>query len=97
MAAIIIRRGQVAERGAVGLRSAASGIPVTADDQWHMGSLTKSMTATLAAIMVEDGLITWDTTPLEVWPSLANSIHADYRNTTLRQFLSHTSGMRRGR
>jgi len=95
MGAIVIRDGQVAERAAVGLRSADGGAGVTTADQWHMGSITKSMTATLAAQLVEDGLIDWDTTPLEVWPELAGEIHADFRNATLRQFLSHTSGLKR--
>ena len=95
MGAIVIRNGQVAERAALGVRSADGGPSVTTADQWHMGSITKSMTATLAALMVEDGLIGWDTTPVQVWPELANEIHADFRNATLRQFLSHTSGMKR--
>ena len=95
MGAIVIRNGQVTERAALGLRSADGGPGVTTADKWHMGSITKSMTATLAALMVEDGLIGWDTTPVQVWPDLANDIHADFRNATLRQFLSHTSGMKR--
>ena len=95
MGAIVIRNGQVAERAVRGQRSVNGSAAVTVDDQWHMGSITKSMTSTLAALMVEDGLIGWDTTPLEVWPDLANEIHADFRNATLRQFLSHTSGMQR--
>src|SRR5262245_12846888 len=64
IAAVVIRRGQVVEKGAVGLRSASANVRVTTDDLWHIGSITKSMTATLAAILVEDGLITWDTRPL---------------------------------
>src|SRR5690242_106777 len=64
MAAVVIRRGQVAEKAAVGLRSIDAAVPVTTDDQWHIGSITKSMTATLAASLVEDGLITWDTRPI---------------------------------
>ncbi|HET9473614.1 MAG TPA: serine hydrolase domain-containing protein [Steroidobacteraceae bacterium] len=95
MGAIIIRDGQVTERAALGLRSVQGGSRVTTADQWHMGSITKSMTATLAALMVEDGLIGWDTTPLQVWPELASEIHADFRDATLRQFLSHTSGLKR--
>lgn len=93
MGAIVIRNGQVTERAAVGLRSADGGPSVTTADQWHMGSITKSMTSTLAALMVEDGLIGWDTTPAQVWPEL--EIHTDFRNATLRQFLSHTSGLKR--
>jgi hypothetical protein len=57
--------------------------------------MTKAMTATLAAILVEDGLISWETTPVDVWPELTNAIHPAFRNVTLRQFLSHSSGMKR--
>ena len=95
LAAIVIRRGQVVESGAVGLRSADGSVSVTMQDQWHIGSLTKSMTATLAAMMVEDGLLTWSTRPIDVWPDMANDIHAGFREVTLRQLLSHTSGMKR--
>lgn len=95
MAVILVRNGQVAESAAVGKRSADSSVAVTTADGWHMGSLTKAMTATLAGVLVEDGVIDWDTTPLEVWPEFADQLHADYRSVTLRQFLSHTSGMKR--
>ena len=95
LAVILVRRGQVAELAAVGRRSANNSIQVTTADRWQIGSMTKAMTATLAAILVEDGLISWDTTCAEVWPELAGSIHAGFRNTTLRQLLSHSSGMKR--
>lgn len=95
VAVIVIRRGQVVEKGAVGLRSALASVRVSTQDQWHIGSMTKSMTATLAAILVEDGLITWDTRPIDVWPEISGRIDSGFRDTTLRQLLSHTSGMKR--
>lgn len=95
LATIVIRHGQVVERGAVGLRSADSSVRVTAADQWHIGSITKSMTSTLAALLVEDGLIAWDTRPIDVWPQMASRIHSGFRDVTLRQLLSHSSGMKR--
>lgn len=93
--AIVIRNGEIAERAVVGVRSTASSVPATVDDQWHLGSITKSMTSTLAAVLVEDGVITWDTTPAQVWPASVNDMNASFRNVTLREFLSHTSGMKR--
>ena len=95
LAVIVVRRGQIAEFGAVGRRAANNSIQVTTADRWQIGSMTKAMTATLAAILVEDGLISWDSTPLDVWPELASSIHPGFRNATLRQFLSHSAGMKR--
>ena len=95
MAVVVVRHGRVAERGVVGLRSAGSTVRAGIGDQWMLGSITKSMTATLAAVQVEDGLITWDTTPVDVWPELAAKIHPAFRAVTLRQWLSHSSGMKR--
>ena len=95
LAVVLVRRGQIAEMGAVGRRSASSGVQVTTSDRWQIGSMTKAMTATLAAILVEDGVIGWDTKPIDVWPELAADIHPGFRDTTLRQLLSHTSGMKR--
>jgi len=92
---IIIRHGQVVERAVSGVRSVENNVRVTVDDEWHVSSLTKSMTATVAAMLVEDGLITWDTRPLDVWPELDATINPDFRNITLRQLLSHTSGLKR--
>lgn len=95
MAIAIVRDGQVVERAAAGRRSASNDVLVTTEDRWHLGSMTKAMTATLAAVLVEDGLITWDSRPVDVWPELAGSIHSGFRQATLRQFLSHTTGMKR--
>jgi len=95
MAGILVRNGQAVERAAVGLRSKNAGIAVTTGDQWHIGSMTKSMTATLAALMVEDGSINWDTRPIDVWPEFSSVIHPGFREVTLKQLLSHTSGMKR--
>ena len=54
LGAIMIVQGQVLETAAVGRRSVSSSERVTAQDLWHVGDLTKSMTATLAG--VSDGI-----------------------------------------
>lgn len=62
-------------------------------DVWHVGSLTKSMTATLAARMVDAGLITWDTRLGAVLGDTYPEMHADWQGTPLRALLTHLSGM----
>lgn len=94
MATVIVQNGQVAEATAEGQRSAAGGPSVTIGDKWHLGSLTKAMTATLAGTLVEMSVIGWDTTPLDVWPELDTMIHTELRSITMRQLLSHTAGLR---
>lgn len=58
---------------------------------WHIGSITKSFTATLILMLVERGRLELDT-PIDTY--LADSeMHADWRRRTLRQLLSHTAGL----
>jgi len=61
-----------------------------ATDRFHLGSDTKAMTATLAAALVEQGLIRWDTT-LGEFPDL--KMHKSMRAVTLLDLLSHRSGI----
>ena len=44
---------------------------MTVNDRFHLGSDTKAMTALLAAMLVEEGKIRWNSTMLEVFPELA--------------------------
>ena len=60
-AAVSMTSTGVIELAATGLRAVGFPERVTDKDQWHLGSITKSMTATLAARLVEKGRITWDT------------------------------------
>jgi CubicO group peptidase (beta-lactamase class C family) len=93
LAAVLIRSGKIVETGAVGVRALGSPEPVTIHDRWHMGSNTKSMTATLAAALVEEGMIDWDTTIAEVFPDFAESIRPGYADVRLDELLSQTAGL----
>ena len=95
LATIVVHDNQVVELAAEGVRRIDGSVAVSTDDKWHLGSLTKSMTATLAGVMVEMSVVSWDTTPLDVWPELDGSIHSQFRSITLRDLLSHTAGLRR--
>lgn len=75
-----------------GVRRVA-GSAVQAADRFPVGSLTKSMTASLAAVLVQDGLIGWDTRLLDLLPELAGTARADYAGVTLRDLLAHRSGL----
>ncbi len=50
------------------------------------------MTATVAAMLVEQGKISWTTTIGEAFPELKSEIHPDYLGVTLEQLLSHRGG-----
>ncbi len=94
LTAIIVAQGQIADQAASGVRSINNSALVTTADRWHLGSITKAMTATLAAILVEQSVISWDTTPLDIWPELAASMHPQYQSVTVVDLLSHQAGLR---
>ena len=92
LAAAVVVDGQVVMSNAVGFRKNGSPEKVTADDEFHLGSVTKSMTATVAAMLVEQGKISWTTTIGETFPEWKNEIHPDYLGVTLEQLLSQRGG-----
>jgi len=92
LAAAVVKGGQTVAVGAVGVRKAGSPQRVTTDDKWHIGSCTKSMTAVLAAMLVEDGTLRWDVTLAEMFPELAPQMQAGWRDVTLEQLLAHHGG-----
>ena len=93
LAAAVVQDGKVVAAGAVGTRRVGTKTPVTLDDRFHIGSDTKAMTALLAAMLVEEGKLRWDTAVLEVFPELAPTMDARLKRVTLEQLLSHTSGL----
>ncbi len=93
LAGAVVKDGRTAALGAVGVRKHGDKTPVTADDQFHLGSCTKSMTATLAGMFVEEGKLAWDSTLAETLPDLADKMHEDVRGVTVEQLLQHRSGL----
>ncbi|MCH8530598.1 MAG: beta-lactamase family protein [Saccharospirillum sp.] len=92
MAGVVFQAGEVRYLAAAGERKKGSGVAVTVDDRWHIGSITKSMTATLLAVLVEAGELDWDA-PLLPLLDMAEAAHPDWQGLTLAQVLSHTSGL----
>jgi len=92
LAASVVVDGKIVVTNAVGFREDGGPERVTADDRFHLGSVTKSMTATVAAMLVEQGKTTWETTIGEAFPELRDKIHTDYLGVTLEQLLAHRGG-----
>jgi D-alanyl-D-alanine carboxypeptidase len=93
VAAGVVRRGTVVAVGAIGVRSLASGEGVRITDAFHLGSVAKSLSATLIAVLVERGALSWSTTPGDALPEMENAIHPLSRAMTLAQMLAHTAGL----
>jgi CubicO group peptidase (beta-lactamase class C family) len=78
---------------AAGEAEHATGRPVTADLAFPIGSIGKAFTATVAMILVADGDLDLDSPAGDHVPELAGKPTAA---VTLRQLLSHTSGLESG-
>ena len=92
VAVVLVQGGQVSGVGAAGVRRAGGSEAVTREDRWHLGSCTKSMTATLVGTLVEEGRITWDSTVAELLGSRLN-MRPEYEKVTVTQLLSHRAGV----
>ncbi len=93
LAVMAVGTGGMLELGATGQRALGHPEPVTAEDLWHVGSLTKSMTATLAALLVEEGRIRWDTTVSDALRYARAAMRPELASVRLEELLTHTSGI----
>ncbi len=92
LAAAAVIDGQVVALGTTGTRKAGGPEKVTDADLWHIGSDTKSMTASLAAVLVEEGKIKWETTVAEIFPAYRSRMNDAWKAVTLEQLLTNRSG-----
>lgn len=78
--------------GVAGWRKAGDPTPVAVGDQWHIGSCTKMMTATVAARLVERGVLRWDV-PVATLVAPGKPVAAAWSTVTLDQLLCHRGGL----
>ena len=92
-AVLAIAQGDQCQIVHSGVANLNSGLPVTADTLFQIGSLTKLYTATLALQMVDKELLALDQPVVEILPDFQLGDKAASRHITLAHLLSHTSGM----
>lgn len=83
-------RAQVA---VAGLRRLGGTAALERGDLMAIGSNTKAMTACVAASVVDQGLLRWDSTLAQTLPGLAREALPAYQGVTLRQLLDHRAGV----
>lgn len=89
--AVAVVHAGVIETAAVGVRRQGTEEPVRVDDAFHVGSLTKAMTATVIGGLVEEGELRWDLTVAEALPALRG--RAEFDGVSLEQLLRHQGGV----
>ena len=78
---------------AFGSRRYGSPDRVTVDDQWHIGSCAKSITAALYGRLVECGAAEWGVPIAECFPDLAGDLAPEWAGPTVDEVLVCRSGM----
>lgn len=72
----------------LGVRRMGNAAPIDAASRFRIGSNTKAVTAAIAATLVQQGLITWDTEFFDLLPEMRPQSARRYRHMTLRQLLN---------
>jgi CubicO group peptidase (beta-lactamase class C family) len=74
-----------------GSRKVGMDDPSQLEDIYHLGSISKSMTACIAGQLVQQGKVRWNSSLGEVFPDL--EMNPAYRDVTLEQLIVHQSGL----
>ena len=88
--AVVLKNGNLLEAATIGQKQFETGFEIDLDERWHIGSITKSMTATMLARLVEQGELDWDDTIEDILGP--QKIHKKWHDVTFRELLTHTSG-----
>jgi CubicO group peptidase (beta-lactamase class C family) len=91
LAAAIVRGNQIIAEGATGVRKVGTDDKITLEDQFPIGSCTKSMTAMMIARVIDSGKLSFDTTLADALPDI--EMRDDYRKVTIAQLLTFTGGI----
>jgi CubicO group peptidase (beta-lactamase class C family) len=88
----VVRSGALSASAVTGKRTIDADAPVTTDDQWHIGSDSKAMTATVIGMLIDQRRLDWHTTLADVFPELRETMHTAYCDVTVEQLLWHRGG-----
>jgi CubicO group peptidase (beta-lactamase class C family) len=94
MAAAVLRGERIIAQGVAGVRKKGTAERITLDDRFLLNSCTKPMTATLVAMLVEEGRLNWATTLGELFADTVKPMHPAWEKVTIRQVLAHRAGLR---
>ena len=92
-AAALYYDGQVRQIAVYGVANADTEEPVTLDTLFQIGSVSKPITATLAYVLSEKGILPVESNVFDVFPELLPESRAEYAHVDIRMLLTHTSGM----
>ncbi|WP_239062936.1 serine hydrolase domain-containing protein [Streptomyces sp. SID13031] len=87
--AAVYRRGELIVDAVAGVADGVTGRPVTSDTLFYAASTVKGVTSTVVHVLVEQGMLSYDTLVASVWPEFG--AHGK-SSTTVRHVLTHSAG-----
>lgn len=84
------RRGELVVDAVAGVAEPGTGRPVTSGTPFYNFSIGKGAAATVAHVLVEQGLFGYETPVVELWPEFGAR---DKDKVTVRHVLTHTAGV----
>jgi CubicO group peptidase (beta-lactamase class C family) len=93
LAGAIATADGVLASGVVGVRKSGSRVNATLEDEWHLGSDTKAMTATLIGLLIDDGKLRFESAIADEFPDLAPKLPEAIRKITVEQLLAHRAAL----
>ena len=88
LAFAVVSADTVFEIRTLGVQRINTNFKAKPNDRFHIGSNTKAITSFIAALLVEDGQINWDTKFLNLFPELKRQSKKAYQNITLQDLLT---------
>lgn len=95
LAVAVVAGDEVVLSRGFGFRDLEAKLPVTPETVFAIGSSTKAMTATLMGTLVDDGAIEWDEPARTYLPELRLADPAVTERLTVRDLVTHRSGLPR--
>lgn len=87
-AVMVIRDGEIVHQAGYGYANLEQQTPITADSAFRLASVSKQFTAMSVMVLAEDGSLSFDDPVSRYLPALA-----PYEGVTIRQMMTHTSGL----
>ncbi|WP_424984088.1 serine hydrolase domain-containing protein [Maritalea sp. S77] len=89
---VVMQNGNIVAESHSGLQRKDTEFSIDANDVWHIGSITKSITATMIGRLADQGKLNLSDSITDLWPEQAENFDPAWRTVTMSQLLHHTSG-----
>ncbi len=95
LAVAIVRDGALVYAKGFGVANVDTSAPVNADTMFNAGSTTKAFTAAGIAMLADQKKLDWDAPVTQYLPSFKLGQNGEYASTSLRDMMSHRTGLAR--